>query len=63
MCIRDRLYTLGHIDPTLSAPLVAIVLAFVGFLTYALIIRRLQKGPAMAVILATFCLLYTSRCV
>lgn len=48
------LYTLGHIDPTLSAPLVAIVLAFVGFLTYALIIKRLQKGPAMAVILATF---------
>ncbi|MFP3534460.1 branched-chain amino acid ABC transporter permease, partial [Burkholderia sp. SIMBA_042] len=32
----------------------AIVLAFVGFLTYALIIKRLQKGPAMAVILATF---------
>jgi branched-chain amino acid transport system permease protein len=48
------LYTLGHIDPTLSAPLVAVALAFVGFLTYALIIRRLQKGPAMAVILATF---------
>ncbi|EWM48416.1 branched-chain amino acid transport system / permease component family protein [Bordetella holmesii 41130] len=48
------MYTLGHLDPTLSAPLVAIVLAFVGFLTYALIIKRLQKGPAMAVILATF---------
>ena len=48
------LFTLGHIDPTMSAPLVAIALAFVGFMTYALIIRRLQKGPAMAIILATF---------
>ena len=38
----------------MSAPLVAIALAFVGFMTYALIIRRLQKGPAMAIILATF---------
>ena len=38
------LFTLGHIDPTMSAPLVAIALAFVGFMTYALIIRRLQKG-------------------
>ncbi len=47
-------FTLGHVDPTLSAPLVAIVLGFVGFLTYALIIKRLQKGPPMAVILATF---------
>ncbi|MCJ9711015.1 branched-chain amino acid ABC transporter permease, partial [Bordetella hinzii] len=48
------MFTLGHLDPTLSAPLVAILLGFVGFLTYALIIKRLQKGPAMAVILATF---------
>jgi branched-chain amino acid transport system permease protein len=48
------LYTLGHVDPTLSAPLVAVLLSFVGFLTYALIIKRLQKGPPMAVILATF---------
>ena len=38
------LFTLGHIDPTMSAPLVAIALAFVGFMTYALIIRRLQEG-------------------
>ena len=38
------LFTLGHIDPTMSAPLVAIALAFVGFMTYALIIRRLQKA-------------------
>jgi branched-chain amino acid transport system permease protein len=48
------LYTLGHVDPTLSAPLVAVLLAFVGFLTYALIIKRLQDGPPMTVILATF---------
>ncbi|HEY0293762.1 MAG TPA: branched-chain amino acid ABC transporter permease, partial [Bordetella sp.] len=48
------MFTLGHVDPTLSAPLVAILLGFVGFLTYALIIKRLQKGPPMAVILATF---------
>ena len=39
------LFTLGHIDPTMSAPLVAIALAFVGFMTYALIIRRLQGRP------------------
>ena len=48
------LYTLGHVDPTMSAPLVAVLLAFVGFLTYALIIKRLQDGPPMTVILATF---------
>lgn len=48
------LFMLGHVDPTLSAPLVACLLGFVGFMTYALIIRRLQKGPAMAAILATF---------
>ena len=48
------LYTLGHVDPTMSAPLVAVLLAFVGFLTYALIIKRLQNGPPMTVILATF---------
>ncbi len=48
------LYTLAHLDPTLSAPLVACLLAFVGFLSYALIIRPLQRGPSMVVILATF---------
>lgn len=48
------LFTVGHLDPTFSAPLVAIVVAFVGFLTYALIIKRLQNAPPMAVILATF---------
>jgi branched-chain amino acid transport system permease protein len=48
------MFTLGHVDPTLSAPLVACLLGFVGFTTYTLIIKRLQKGPAMAVILATF---------
>jgi branched-chain amino acid transport system permease protein len=48
------LYTVGHIDPTLSAPLVACIVGFIGFMTYALIIKRLQKGPPMAVILATF---------
>lgn len=48
------MFTLGHVDPTLSAPLVACLLGFVGFMTYTLIIKRLQKGPAMAVILATF---------
>ncbi|MBU6501438.1 MAG: branched-chain amino acid ABC transporter permease [Burkholderiaceae bacterium] len=48
------LFTLGHLDPTLSAPLVACALGFVGFLSYALIIRPLQRAPAMIVILATF---------
>ncbi|TAL87817.1 MAG: branched-chain amino acid ABC transporter permease [Candidimonas sp.] len=48
------LFTLGHVDPTLSAPLVACLLGFVGFMTYSLVIRRLQKGPPMAIILATF---------
>jgi branched-chain amino acid transport system permease protein len=48
------MFTLGQIDPTLSAPLVAVLVGFVGFLTYALVIKRLQKGPPMAVILATF---------
>lgn len=48
------LFVLGHVDPTLSAPLVAVVLGFVGFLTYSLVIRRLRGGPPMAVILATF---------
>lgn len=48
------MFTLGHVDPLLSAPLVAGLLGFVGFMTYALIIRHLQKGPAMAAILATF---------
>ncbi|HEY9572112.1 MAG TPA: branched-chain amino acid ABC transporter permease [Pusillimonas sp.] len=48
------LFTLGHVDPTLSAPLVACLLGFVGFLSYALIIRPLQRAPAMIVILATF---------
>jgi branched-chain amino acid transport system permease protein len=48
------LFTLGHVDPTLSAPLVACAVGFVGFMAYALVIKRLQKGPPMAVILATF---------
>lgn len=48
------LYTLMHLDPLLSAPLVAVLLAFVGFATYALIIRRLRRGPATSLILATF---------
>lgn len=48
------MFTLGHLDPTLSAPLAACVLGFVGFLSYALIIRPLQRGPPMIVILATF---------
>ena len=48
------LYTLVHLDPLLSAPLVAVLLAFVGFATYALIIRRLRRGPATSLILATF---------
>ncbi|MEO6984298.1 MAG: branched-chain amino acid ABC transporter permease [Paralcaligenes sp.] len=48
------MFTLGHVDPTLSAPLVACLLGFVGFMTYSLVIRRLQKGPPMAIILATF---------
>ena len=48
------MFTLGHIDPTLSAPIAACALGFVGFVTYALIIRPLQRTPAMIVILATF---------
>jgi branched-chain amino acid transport system permease protein len=50
------LYTLGHVDPTMAAPLVAIALGFFGFLVYALIIKRLQKAPPTAIILATFSL-------
>lgn len=48
------LYTLGHIDPLLSAPLVAVLLGFFGFFVYAVIIQRLRRGPPTAVILATF---------
>lgn len=48
------MFTLGHVDPTLSAPIAACALGFVGFLAYALIIRPLQRAPAMIVILATF---------
>lgn len=48
------LFTLGHVDPLLSAPLVAVILAFVGFATYALVIRRLRNAPPTSVILATF---------
>src|SRR5215472_17010869 len=48
------LFTLGHVDPALSAPIAACALGFVGFLVYALIIRPLQGAPAMIVILATF---------
>ena len=48
------LFTLGHVDPTLAAPIAACALAFVGFVAYALIIRPLQRAPAMIVILATF---------
>lgn len=47
-------YTLGHVDPLFSAPLVAILMGFFGFAVYSLIIRRLQGGPTTAVILATF---------
>ena len=48
------LFTLGNVDPALSAPIAACGLAFVGFVAYALIIRPLQRAPAMVVILATF---------
>ncbi len=54
MYVAYWMYTLGHVDPTLAAPIAACVLAFVGFLAYALIIRPLQRAPAMIVILATF---------
>jgi branched-chain amino acid transport system permease protein len=58
------LYTIYQIDPLFSAPLVAIVLAFVGFLTYTLVIRRVMNGPPLAQILATFglalCLRYSA---
>ena len=47
-------FTLGHLDPVLSSPIVAAALAFVGFVAYALIIRPLQGAPPMIVILATF---------
>lgn len=48
------MFTLSHVDPTLAAPIAACALGFVGFLAYALIIRPLQRGPVMIVILATF---------
>lgn len=54
MYVAYWLFTLGHVDPTLSAPIAACVLAFVGFLAWSLIIRPLQHAPAMIVILATF---------
>lgn len=54
MYVAYWLFTLAHVDPTLSAPIAACVLGFVGFLTWALIIRPLQRAPAMIVILATF---------
>ncbi|HLX29481.1 MAG TPA: branched-chain amino acid ABC transporter permease [Casimicrobiaceae bacterium] len=54
MYVAYWLFTLGHVDPTLSAPIAACALALVGFLAYALIIRPLSRAPAMIVILATF---------
>jgi branched-chain amino acid transport system permease protein len=54
MYVAYWLFTLGHIDPALSAPIAACALAFVGFLSYALVIRPLSRAPAMIVILATF---------
>ncbi|HKE38898.1 MAG TPA: branched-chain amino acid ABC transporter permease [Casimicrobiaceae bacterium] len=54
MYVAYWLFTLGHVDPTLSAPVAACVLGFVGFAAYALIIRPLQRAPPMIVILATF---------
>lgn len=48
------LFTLGHLDPTLSAPLVAIFLGVVGFVVFALVIKPLRHAPAMIIILATF---------
>ena len=54
MYVAYWMFTLGHVDPTLSAPVAACALGFVGFLAYALIIRPLQRAPAMIVILATF---------
>lgn len=54
MYVAYWLFTLGHVDPALSAPIAACVLAFVGFLAYALVIRPLSRAPAMIVILATF---------
>lgn len=54
MYVAYWLFTLAHVDPTLSAPIAACVLGFVGFLTWSLIIRPLQRAPAMIVILATF---------
>jgi len=58
------LYTLYHFDPLLSAPIAAVALAFVGFLTYSLVIRRIMNAPPLAQILATFglslCLRYAA---
>jgi len=54
MYVAYWLFTLGQVDPALSAPIAACALGFVGFLAYALIIRPLQRAPAMIVILATF---------
>lgn len=54
MYVAYWMFTLGHVDPTLAAPVAACVVGFVGFAAYALIIRPLQRAPAMIVILATF---------
>lgn len=54
-------YTLYQVDPLFSAPISAILLAFLGFATYALIVRRIQGAPPLAQILATFGLALTLR--
>lgn len=48
------LYTLLGLDPVTTFPIAAALLAFVGFATYHLIIRRIMTGPPIVQILATF---------
>jgi branched-chain amino acid transport system permease protein len=48
------LYTLLGLDPVTTFPVAIALLAFVGFATYHLIVRRIMTGPPIVQILATF---------
>jgi len=48
------LWTLAGLDPLLSLPLVAVMLAFAGILVHFGIIRRLLKAPMLAQVCGTF---------
>jgi len=47
-------WSVFHIDPMLSLPLVVVILFIFGIITYRLLIRRLLKSPPIMQIFATF---------